>query len=113
MFHRATTTRNAVRLCVSSALVFGLLASSALAQDWVQPPRSQANLDALARVQAKTYTFQEAGDIDMEYRVYVPTRYDPSAATPLVIALHGLGSGTMYMMEYNNLFAFLDRHRKQ
>ena len=90
--------------------MLGLLVPTALAQGWEQPPRSQANLDALVRVQAKTYTFEEAGDIDQEYRVYVPTSYDGSEATPLVIALHGLGSGTMYMMEYNNLVEVAEHH---
>ena len=103
MFHRTKTARNTFSLCMSSLLVMGVLPSSALAQDWVQPERSQANLNALARVQLNTYTFEEAGDIDMEYGLYVPTSYDGSEATPLVVALHGLGSGTMYMMEYNDL----------
>jgi predicted peptidase len=88
----------------------GILPSSALAQGWVQPERSQTNLNALARVQLNTYTFDEAGDIDMEYRVYIPTSYNGSEATPLVVALHGLGSGTMYMMEYNNLVELAERY---
>src|SRR5687767_12780775 len=79
-------------------------------QEWVQPPRSQANLDALARVKVKSYTFAEAGDIEMEYRLYVPTGYDAGRATPLVVALHGLGSGTSYMMEYNNLVELAERY---
>ena len=90
-----------------SLTAFGPLA--AFGQDWVQPPRSQANLDALARVQVKTYKFTEAGNVDMEYRLYVPTGYDARRATPLVIALHGLGSGTSYMMEYNNLVELAER----
>jgi predicted peptidase len=77
---------------------------------WVQPPCSQANIDALARVQVKTYKFEAAGNIDMEYRLYVPTKYDKARATPLVIALHGLGSGTGYMMEYNNLVELAERY---
>jgi predicted peptidase len=80
------------------------------AADWVQPPRSKANIDALARVQVKTYKFEAAGNVDMEYRLYVPTTYDRARATPLVIALHGLGSGTVYMMEYNNLVELAERH---
>ena len=110
MTDRTHTARPIARLCFGGLLALGLLASPAGAQDWEQPPRSQANLDALARVQTKTYTFDEAGGIDQEYRVYVPTGYDGSAATPLVIALHGLGSGTMYMMEYNNLVELAERH---
>ena len=109
MWYRAKGATDVLMLGLSSLLVTGLLASSALAQAWAQPERSQANLDALARVQPKTYTFQEAGNIEMEYRVYVPTRYDGTDATPLVIALHGLGSGTMYMMEYNNLVELAER----
>ena len=110
MVHRAKTARHMVCVCLSGALLSGVLASPAAAQDWVQPERSQANLDALARVQLKSYTFEEAGNIDMEYRVYVPTGYDRGDATPLVIALHGLGSGTMYMMEYNNLVELAEQH---
>ena len=97
-----------IRLLVG--LLVSLLPMTVLAQEWVQPPRSQANIDALARVQVKTYKFAEAGNIDMEYRLYVPTRYDAARATPLVIALHGLGSGTSYMMEYNNLVELAERY---
>jgi hypothetical protein len=40
-----------------------------------------------------------------------PTPVSPgSRATPLVIALHGLGSGTSYMMEYNNLVELAERY---
>ena len=80
------------------------------AQSWQQPQRSQDNLDALARVEVKTYKFVEAGGIDMEYGVYVPTSYDGTSSTPLVIALHGLGSGIMYMMEYNNLVELAENY---
>ena len=91
-------------------LVAWLVATPAAAQPWEQPPRSQANLDALDRVELKHYTFAEAGGKEQEYRLYVPTVYDGSTATPLVVALHGLGSGTMYMMEYNNLVEEAERH---
>ena len=87
------------------------------AQEWVQPERSQANIDALARVQVKHYKLPTgAGSpeamttVDMEYRLYVPTTYDTSRAAPLVIALHGLGSGTSYMMEYNNLVELAEKY---
>jgi predicted peptidase len=80
-----------------------LLGGSVLAQDWVQPERSQANLDALARVQIRSYAMPQADGEEIEYGLYVPTGYDASRPTPLVVALHGLGSGIMYMMEYNNL----------
>jgi predicted peptidase len=97
-------------LGLTALAMSGLLSTSTAAQEWVQPERSKANLDALARVQTKTYKFETAGDIDMEYGLYVPTKYDTKDATPLVIALHGLGSGISYMMEYNNLVELAERY---
>jgi len=91
-------------------LYFLFAGNTALAQAWVQPPRSQSNLDALDRVQVLSYRFEEAGGIKMEYGVYVPTSYDGSEATPLVIALHGLGSGIDYMMVYNNLVELAEEY---
>lgn len=41
----------------------------------------------------------QADGAEMEYRVYVSTGYDSDRATPLVVALHGLGSGTMTMAD--------------
>jgi predicted peptidase len=85
-------------------------AAAQAAQEWVQPERSKANLDALARVQVKSYKFEAAGNTDMKYGLYVPTKYVASRATPLVIALHGLGSDIHYMMEYNNLVELAERY---
>lgn len=101
----------AVCLCaVAAAPAFAQGRGQAPAQEWVQPERSQANVEALARVQVKHYTFEQAGNIEMEYRLYVPTKYDRSRPSPLVIALHGLGSGTSYMMEYNNLVELAEQY---
>lgn len=86
------------------------LPASALAQAWVQPERSQANLDALARVQVRTHVLAEAPGVEIPYGVYVPTSYDARRATPLVVALHGLGSDEMYMMEYNNLVELAEQY---
>ena len=87
-----------------------VLPSSALSQEWVQPARSQANLDALARVQVRTHVLGESPGVEIPYGVYVPTTYDDARVTPLVIALHGLGSDHMYMMEYNNLVELAEQH---
>ena len=57
--------------------------------------RSAANLAALERVQIRSHTLPQAPGVPLDYGVYVPTSYDGSRATPLVIALHGLGSGAM------------------
>jgi len=104
---RVTT---ASHLMLAALTVAVLSPVSAVAQEWVQPERSKANVEALARVQVKTYKFEAAGKNDMQYALYVPTQYNASRATPLVIALHGLGSDIHYMMEYNNLVELAERY---
>jgi predicted peptidase len=110
MRFRLSNARASAACLLMAAAMVGSAATQTSAQPWEQPPRSQANLDALARVELKTYTFAEAGGKEQEYRLYIPTAYDGSEATPLVVALHGLGSDTMYMMEYNNLVEEAERH---
>ena len=66
---------------------------SGFAQDWVQPERTRANLDALARAQVKTYRFDETG-VDMRYGLYVPTSYVNRKTMPLLIALMGGVAGS-------------------
>lgn len=104
---RVTTASHLILAALTLAV---LLPVSVLAQEWVQPERSKANVEALARVQVKTYKFEAASKNDMPYGLYVPTKYNASRATPLVIALHGLGSDIHYMMEYNNLVELAERY---
>ena len=85
-------------------------AQSFRAETGEEPPRSQANLDALARVQVTMHALPQAPGVYIPYGVYVPTTYDPSRAAPLVVALHGLGSGVTYMMEYGNLVELAERY---
>ncbi|MFP6601979.1 MAG: hypothetical protein VB862_05590, partial [Pirellulaceae bacterium] len=40
---------------------------------------------------SRTYDFKEAGK-PMKYSLYIPTSYDKEKKTPLIVALHGLGS---------------------
>ena len=100
----------ASHLILAALTLAVLLPVSVVAQEWVQPERSKANVEALARVQVKTYKFEAASKNDMQYGLYVPTKYNASRATPLVIALHGLGSDIHYMMEYNNLVELAERY---
>jgi poly(3-hydroxybutyrate) depolymerase len=72
--------------------------------------RSPANLEALSRVQIRAYEMPQAGGERIEYGLFVPSGYRPAVATPLVVALHGLGSGPMYMMEYSNLPELAERY---
>jgi poly(3-hydroxybutyrate) depolymerase len=55
------------------------------------------------RIQVRSYTFQEAGGIPMEYQLYVPTSYDPAVPHPLIVLLHGLGSNPGQVIRYQGL----------
>src|SRR5262245_29044280 len=57
-----------------------------------------------ARIQARTYDFKEgAVTATLPYEVYVPTKYDKSKPTPLIVALHGLGSNPTALIRYGGL----------
>jgi poly(3-hydroxybutyrate) depolymerase len=56
----------------------------------------------LGRVAIQTYDFREAG-VEVEYALYVPTSYDRSRPSPLIVALHGLGSNPRQIMGYRGL----------
>ena len=100
------------RACCAALISWPLLTlpSGALAQAAEQDARSSLNLEALARVEIRTHTLPAAPGVDIPYGVYVPTTYDAVRPTPLVVALHGLGSGVMYMMEYSNLVELAEQY---
>jgi poly(3-hydroxybutyrate) depolymerase len=60
--------------------------------------------------QQRHYTFGAAGK-EMPYRLYVPRSYDPAAAAPLVVALHGFGGNQDYFFNaVKELPALLETH---
>jgi predicted peptidase len=50
----------------------------------------------------RMYDFKEAGK-EMEYALFVPTKYNHRKATPLVILLHGLGSNPQQVIKYDGI----------
>jgi poly(3-hydroxybutyrate) depolymerase len=62
-----------------------------------------------SRIEKKTYRFKEA-DKDMEYAQFVPSTYDKSKKTPLMIALHGLTSNPQQIMRYPGLTDLAEKH---
>ena len=54
------------------------------------------------QIQSRTYDFKEAGR-SMSYELFVPSKYDRSRPTPLVVALHCLGSDAQHMIRYEGL----------
>ena len=55
-----------------------------------------------ARIQMRTYDFQEAGR-PMEYELYVPSKYNRSRPAPLIVALHCLSAVAHDMIRYEHL----------
>lgn len=85
----------------AGALVFSGLVTAVLAQE----PASTTS-----RIQKKTYDFKEAGK-EMEYALFVPSKYDKEKKTPLVVALHGLGSSAGQIMRYKGLTDLAEKYR--
>ena len=61
------------------------------------------------RIQKLTYDFKEAG-LEMEYALYVPTSYDRSSPSPLIVALHGLGSNSAQIIRYAGFTDLAEEH---
>jgi poly(3-hydroxybutyrate) depolymerase len=62
-----------------------------------------------ARIEKRTYLFKEA-DKEMEYALFVPSKYDKEKKTPLMIVLHGLGSTPQQIMRYPKLTDLAEEH---
>jgi len=62
-----------------------------------------------ARIQKRTYDFKDAGK-EMEYTLFVPTSYDKDKKSPLIIALHGLGSNPNQIIRYKGLTDLAEKH---
>lgn len=62
-----------------------------------------------ARIQKRTYDFKEA-EKEMEYALFVPSKYDKEKKTPLMIALHGLGSSPQQIIRYPKLTDLAEEH---
>src|SRR5262245_29944645 len=61
------------------------------------------------RVEKRTYEFKEA-DKEMEYALFVPSKYDKDKKTPLVVALHGLGGNPQQMIRSKGLTEQAEKH---
>jgi predicted peptidase len=57
---------------------------------------------SFARIQTRKYDFKEAAR-PMEYELYVPSKYNNAAPTPLIVALHCLGAVAHDMIRYEHL----------
>lgn len=92
------------------SLFLGLVLVPILRADDGPKPRSRVERSStLSRIERKTYRFEEAG-MDIEYAQFVPSRYDKAKKSPLVVALHGLGSTPQQIMRYPGLTDLAEKH---
>ena len=75
--------------CVAAIAALSVCSAAALAQG-----REMYNIDS--RAEERTYYFEEAG-MDMPYCVYASSKIDPAEPAPLIVALHGAGTGPQIM----------------
>jgi poly(3-hydroxybutyrate) depolymerase len=54
------------------------------------------------KIEKKTYDFKEASK-EMEYALFVPSKYDKDKKTPLIVALHGLGGNPQQIIRSRGL----------
>ncbi len=78
-------------------VLLATLATSALAQGSA----------TTQRIQELSYQFEEAG-MAMEYQIYVPTTYNASTSSPLMVLLHGLGSNPGGVIRYQGMTDFAE-----
>jgi predicted peptidase len=88
-----TTTRSACT-GLTAAVFLSLLSSPLLAQHG----QGRGIYDIDPRAEERTYHFAEAG-MDMTYCVYASSKIDPATPAPLIIALHGAGTGPQIMCD--------------
>ena len=74
---------------ISNARMLPCLALLFSGAAWAQPPESPGR-SVDPRVEQRTYLFEETGE-ELPYAVFVSSGVDRDEASPLVVALHGLG----------------------
>jgi len=61
------------------------------------PPRGPMAIAPDPRVQQKSYTFAPTGE-EMKYTLYVSSKVKPDVPAPLIVALHGLGGDSNFIV---------------
>jgi Dipeptidyl aminopeptidases/acylaminoacyl-peptidases len=72
-------------------------------------PKGDEKLAPAKRIEMKKYDFKDAGK-EMEYAVFVPSKYDKAKKTPLIFALHGLYSNPRQILSYKGFADLAEKH---
>jgi poly(3-hydroxybutyrate) depolymerase len=72
-------------------------------------PKPEPAKSTMSRIEKRTYDFKDAGK-EMEYGLFVSTKYDKEKKAPLMIALHGLGSNPQQILRYTGLTDLAEKY---
>lgn len=96
------------------AALLALLPAHLLAADPATKPENSLFKPSASqeRIEKKTYDFKEAaGDAkEMEYALFVPSTYDKSKKTPMVLVLHGLYSNPQQILRYAGMTDLAEKY---
>lgn len=93
------TLRSAIALAAATALTVGPpAAGQAPAPTQAEgPPRFPMRMEPDPRVQQRTYHFADTNE-DLAYTVFVSSRVKPDKPAPLIVALHGYGGDSNFIV---------------
>jgi poly(3-hydroxybutyrate) depolymerase len=74
-----------------------------------EKPSGESAKAPASRIEKKTYDFKAAGK-EMEYGLFVPSKYDKAKKAPLMVALHGLGSNPQQILRYPGMADLAEKH---
>jgi len=101
-----------VRAC--TALLAAVIATLSLT---AQPPAvKEQPKTTTSRIEKKSYDFKDAGKEfkdagkEMEYALFVPSTYDKSKKSPVMVALHGLGGNPQNIIRYRGFTDLAEKH---
>ncbi len=89
--------------------VAALLSLGLAALATAQEPKKEPGGNPSSRIEKRTYDFKEAGK-EMEYALFVPSKYDKEKKTPLIVALHGLGGNPQQMIRSRGLVDLAEQY---
>ena len=88
--------------CICAVIITATAAGALRAQE----PGTVVRADK--RVQERSYVFADTGK-SIPYALFVPTTYNASTKSPLIVALHGFGRPFDWMMGYEGMIDFAER----
>jgi len=98
-----------IRMIRRTTALFAALFLAALPLYAQEKPKADSGKPTTSRIEKKTYDFKEAGK-EMEYGLFVPSKYDKAKKTPLMVALHGLGSNPQQILRYPGLTDLAEKY---